>query len=61
MTKVVEIHDEFTWWLGRKGFVLNNEYRIDLIWIDKVNNSAKIKITNIKTKDSEEVEVNNGL
>jgi len=57
MKKTTEIHDEFTYWLGKKGFNLNNEYRIDLIWIDKKNNSAKIKITNLKTKTSEELEV----
>jgi len=57
--KPTQITDELTWWLSKKGFNLNNEYRIDLIWIDKKNNSAKIKITNLKTKISEEVEVNN--
>lgn len=59
MSKVTQINDEFTYWLGKKGFNLNNEYRIDLIWIDKKNNSAKIKITNLKDKTSEELEVTN--
>ena len=55
--KSTQITDEFTWWLSKKGFIINDEYRIDLIWIDKKNNSAKIKITNLKTKASEELEV----
>ena len=50
--KVTQITDEFTYWLGKRyGFNLNNEYKIDLIWIDKENNSCKIKITNLKTKE----------
>jgi len=51
MAKVTNIDGEFTYWLGKRGFNLNNEYQIDLIWIDKKNNSAKIKITNLKTKE----------
>jgi len=48
----MKITDEFTWWLGKKKeFNLNGEYSIELIWIDKKNNSAKIKITNLKTKE----------
>jgi hypothetical protein len=38
------------WWLGRKRpFIINDEYKIELIFIDKINNSAKIQITNLKT------------
>lgn len=38
------------WWLGRsKPFIINNEYKLELLFIDKVNNSAKILITNLKT------------
>lgn len=37
------------WWLGRRRpFVINDEYKIELLFIDKVNNSAKIQITNLK-------------
>ena len=38
-----------TWWLGKKrSFSINNEYQLELLFIDKVNNSAKIRITNLK-------------
>lgn len=45
-----KIKDSVWWWLGKKRpFIINNEYRLELLFIDKINNSAKIKITNIKT------------
>jgi len=57
--KSTKITGEFTWWLSKKGFIINDEYRIDLIWVDRNNHSAKIKITNLKDKTSEELEVTN--
>ena len=42
------------WWLGKKNpFIINDEYKLELLFIDKINNSAKIRITNIKTDDSD--------
>ena len=53
-----KIKDTLTWWLGKKKpFIVNNEYEIRLLFIDKENNSAKIEITNLKTKAVETVEV----
>jgi hypothetical protein len=53
-----KLHDTLTWWLGkRKPFIINDEYEIKLLFIDKINNSAKIEITNIKTKISSTMEV----
>lgn len=38
------------WWLGRsKPFYINDEYKLELLFVDKVNNSAKIRVTNLKT------------
>jgi hypothetical protein len=38
------------WWLSKnRAFNINNEYKIELLFIDKINNSAKIQITNTKT------------
>lgn len=38
------------WWLGRsKPFFINDEYKLELLFVDKVNNSAKIRVTNLKT------------
>lgn len=55
-----KLKDTLTWWLGKKkSFIVNNEYEIRLLFIDKVNNSAKIEITNLKTKVVTTTEVNN--
>lgn len=45
-----KLKDSLTWWLGRKrSFIVNDEYQIELLFIDKINNSAKIKVTKLKT------------
>jgi len=50
MTYVDKLKDSLTWWLGKKRpFIVNDEYSIELLFIDKLNNSAKIKVTNLKT------------
>lgn len=51
-----KIKDSLYWWLGKKKpFIINDEYRLELLHIDKINNSVKIRITNIKdpTQESE--------
>lgn len=46
-TKIV---DQLYWWLGRKKpFYIEDQYKLELLHIDKINNSAKIKVTNLKT------------
>ena len=45
-----KLKTQLYWWLGRsRPFVINDEYKIELLFIDKINNSAKIQITNLKT------------
>jgi len=45
-----KLKTQLYWWLGRRRpFVINDEYKIELLFLDKVNNSAKIQITNLKT------------
>jgi hypothetical protein len=45
-----KLKTQLYWWLGkRRPFIVNDEYKIELLFIDKVNNSAKIQITNLKT------------
>jgi hypothetical protein len=49
MTYANKIKDSLYWWLGKKRpFIINDEYRLDLLFIDHENNSAKIRITNLK-------------
>ncbi len=44
-----KIKDSLYWWLGKKRpFFINDEYKLELLFIDKENNSAKIRITNLK-------------
>ena len=44
------IKDSIYYWLGKKRpFIVNNEYKIELLYLDKENNSAKILVTNIKS------------
>lgn len=53
-----KLKDSLTWWLGKKKpFIVNDEYEIRLLFIDKINNSAKIQITNLKTFEVKELEV----
>ncbi len=55
-----KLQNTLTWWLGKKKpFVINDEYEIKLLFIDKVNHSAKIEITNIKTREKNTMEVGN--
>lgn len=45
-----KLKDSLYWWLARsKPFFINNEYKLELLFLDKINNSAKIRITNLKT------------
>jgi hypothetical protein len=40
------------WWLSsNRPFYVNDEYKIELLFIDSKNGSAKIQITNLKTGD----------
>ena len=52
------IKDSIYYWLGKsRPFYINGEYKVELLFIDKINHSAKIQITNLKTNTVEEVEV----
>ena len=52
-----KIYDSLCWWLGKKRpFIINDEYKLELLHIDKINNSAKIKVTNLKTGESHTAE-----
>lgn len=49
MSYANKLKDSLYWWLGKKRpFFINDEYKLELLFIDKVNNSAKIRITNLK-------------
>jgi hypothetical protein len=38
------------WWLGkRRPFILDDQFKIELLFIDTYNMSAKIRVTNLKT------------
>jgi len=48
-TFVGKLKTNLTWWLGNKGFIINDEYKLELLFLDFKNKSAKIRITNLKT------------
>ncbi len=51
------ITDSMYWWLGPgRPFVINDEYSIELLEIRRSSGTAKIKITNLKTKQEQVVE-----
>jgi hypothetical protein len=57
-----KLKDSIYWWLSKsKPFFINDEYKLELLFVDKVNNSAKIQITNLKTNvvQTTECEVGN--
>jgi len=55
-----KLKDSLYWWLGkRKPFYINDEYKLELLVIDKINNSAKIRITNLKNQTEVSVTVEN--
>ncbi len=58
-----KLKTQLYWWLStRRPFIINDDYKIELVFIDKVNNSVKIQITNLKTGEvtSEEKGVGDG-
>ena len=55
MSYANKLKDSLYWWLGKKRpFIINNEYKLELLFVDKVNNSAKIRVTNLKTGEAVE-------
>ena len=55
-----KIKDSLYWWLGyKRPFIINNEYKLELLYIDRENNSAKIRITNLKDGSVVENQVEN--
>ncbi len=53
-----KLKTQLYWWLSRnRPFVINDEYEVELLFIDKVNNSAKIQITNLKTGQTVDQEI----
>ena len=51
-----KLKDSLYWWLGKKRpFIVNDEYKIELLHIDREHLSAKIRVTNIKSGAVEEM------
>lgn len=58
MSYADKLKNSLYWWLSRgRPFVVNDEYQIDLLFIDKDNNTAKIRVTNIKTNSIDMIEM----
>lgn len=56
-----KLKDSLFWWLGKKKpFIVNDEYKIELLHIDRSHYSAKIRVTNIKDGTHTDQEVGYG-
>lgn len=50
MSYANKLKDSLYWWLGKKRpFFINDEYKLELLFVDTINMSAKIRVTNLKT------------
>lgn len=50
MSYANKLKDSLYWWLGKKRpFFINDEYKLELLFVDTNNMSAKIRVTNLKT------------
>ena len=51
-----KLKTQLFWWLSKNGrpFIINDEYSIELLFIDKEALTAKILVTNLKTDVTEE-------
>lgn len=46
-----KLKNSLYWWLGNKRpFIVNDEYKIELLHIDRIHQSVKIRVTNLKTQ-----------
>ena len=56
-----KLKDSLYWWLGRKKpFIVNDQYKIELLHIDKDHYSAKIRVTNLHSGDTVDQELGDG-
>ena len=47
-----KLKDSLYWWIGKKRpFFINDEYKLELLYIDREHDSAKIRITNLKSNE----------
>jgi len=43
------LKDSLYWWISRKKtFNINDEYKVELLYINKQDNTAKLRITNLQ-------------
>lgn len=55
-----KLKDSLYYWLGyRRPFIINDDYKLELLYIDVENQSVKIRITNLKTEQISSMELPN--
>jgi len=55
-----KLKDSLYWWLGfKRPFIVNDEYKVELLYIDRDHQSVKIRITNLKTQEISSAELSN--
>lgn len=50
-----KLKTQLFWWLARNGrpFIINDEYSIELLFVDKEALTAKILVTNLKSQETQ--------
>ena len=52
-----KLKDSIYWWLSkRKPFIVNGQYQIELLYLDREHYSAKIRVTNLQTGEVQDIE-----
>lgn len=50
-----KLKTQLFWWLSKsRPFFINDDYKLELLFIDRMHMSAKILITNLKTGEQQE-------
>lgn len=54
MSYAGKLKTQLWWWLSKgKPFYINDDYKLELLYVDTENLSAKIMITNLKTGETQ--------
>lgn len=55
-----KLKDSLYWWMSfKRPFIVNDEYKLELLYIDREHQSVKIRITNLKTQETSSTELSN--
>jgi hypothetical protein len=57
-----KLKTQLYWWLSKhRPFFINDDYKIELLYIDKEHLTAKLLITNLKSGETQEIADDNSV